>query len=512
MPLAAADPCDIAIVEKLPGCQVVNGVQGAAAAVDVATDPIGYAAQKLQQAAAGLADQVLPAIEKLTHPDLSAAWFIDAYQVSFGLAVLVFCAFVGWNFVQLSRRRVSGDEVAETLTFYVPAFFVGTLFGPLAGTGLLRLTGALSDALISWGITGTMTSVGQALQTVIAAGSPDAIAGGAVVAALFYLCMVIALLLTFVVLLVMLVTLYMTGVIIPLSLVWLVNPRQRSKGLKVVMVWVGICFSHVLLFLMLGVAFRMIAGLGVTVADPKLQTLANLAVAVIALLLATLSPLGLLKFAPVGPSAAAGGGPSLSLPSRSGGGYLPAAGDSQTAQLSRDSAETAGGSAGGGDGTGTSGGTGGLMGMMNQSPKPATTSASMEGGEGGDSSDSGGSNGTADTGGASTPSTGGATSAAPTAASSNAATDTDEQPAGGGSPLAGVSGSADRAGDSLTSAGSAVTATGAGAPLGAALAVAGQGLKLAASATNAVGQMAQTAGDMAGEHMAHGDTHQQGGK
>ncbi len=87
--------------------------------------------------------------------------------------------------------------------------------------------------------------------------------------------LIVALLLAFLVLLVMLVTLYLTGAIIPLSLVWLVHPRQRSKGLKVLMVWVGVACSHVLLFLLLGIAFRIVGGLATSFDKPALPILAN---------------------------------------------------------------------------------------------------------------------------------------------------------------------------------------------------------------------------------------------
>jgi len=312
------DPCHLPIVKV--ACTAANTIS---AAIDFAKDPLGYIAQKMQAAAAGLASTVLPQLERLTHPDMSAGWFLDAYRVSFALAIFIFVAFLGWNFVQLARRRVSGDDVVETLGFYTPLFFGAVILGPALGSLLLELTGALTDTLIRWGIGGSVAGTTTALQASIAAGDPAKITGGAIVAIVFFFALIVALVLCFVVLLVMLVTLYLTGAIIPLSLVWLVHPRQRAKGLKVVMVWVGICFSHVLLFLLLGVAFRMVGGLSTNFDQPGLKILANLAVAVIALLAATLSPLGLLAFAPVGPTSAAGSGPAVSVPGqrRSGGGF-----------------------------------------------------------------------------------------------------------------------------------------------------------------------------------------------
>ena len=543
--------CDLPGLKDSPPCKVAGAVT---AAVDFAKDPLGYIAQKMQAAAAGLASTVLPQLERLTHPDLSAGWFLDAYRVSFALAIFIFVAFLGWNFVQLARRRVSGDDVVETLGFYTPLFFGGVILGPALGSLLLELTGALTDTLIRWGIGGSVTGTTTALQAAIAAGDPARITGGAIVAIVFFFCLIVALVLCFVVLLVMLVTLYLTGAIIPLSLVWLVHPRQRAKGLKVVMVWVGICFSHVLLFLLLGVAFRMIAGLSANFDQPGLKILANLAVAVIALLAATLSPLGLLAFAPVGPTSAAGGGPSLSIPRpRTGGGYPDSAEDSQTAQLARGTGSTAGEDDPGGnlvgagsdaDRTAPGGGAtgGGLLGLLaaSRGDGGGGSSASMEPGAavGSPAAGSAASHGAADRsaagGGAATPvgtdspareaeaawgrspAAGAASSGAAlagaaavgagagTAAPSAGAAAGGASAANGSAAMAAGSASAKQAGDSLTSAGGAAAATGVGAPVGAALAAAGQGVKAAGSVLGGTAELARSAGQMAAEHMEHG--------
>ncbi len=467
--------CDLPYIKDTPACKVAGTV---AAAIDFAKDPLGYIAQKMQQAAAGLASTVLPQLERLTHPDLSAGWFLDAYRVSFALAIFIFVAFLGWNFVQLARRRVSGDDVVETLGFYTPLFFGAVILGPALGSLLLELTGALTDTLIGWGIGGSVAGTTTALQASIAAGDPAKITGGAIVAIVFFFALIVALVMCFVVLLVMLVTLYLTGAIIPLSLVWLVHPRQRAKGLKVVMVWVGVCFSHVLLFLLLGVAFRMVAGLSTNFDQPGLKILANLAVAVIALLAATLSPLGLLAFAPVGPSSAAGGGPGLSIPRpRTGGGYPDSAEDSQTAQLARGTGSTAGEDDPGGnlvgagsdaDRTAPGGGAtgGGLLGLLAAS-------------RGNGSGDSGGGGGGGDAGGDSSASM--------------------EPGAAVGSPAAGSAashGAADRsAADRSAAGGGAATPVGTDSPARAAAAwgrspaagAASSGAALAGAAAVAVG-------------------------
>lgn len=554
---AANRLCDLPGAQLTPACQLVDGAQAVGAVIDAASDPFGYMATSLQAAAAGLAGVVLPALESLTHPDLSAEWFVSAYSVSFALSIFVFVAFLGWNFLALARRRVSGDDVIETMTFYTPMFLGGVILGPIVGNAILGLTGALTDSLIGWGVAGSVGETTSALNEAIAAGEPAQIVGGSAVAIIVFACLIVALLLVFLVLLVLLVTLYLTGVLIPLSLVWLVHPRQRSKGLKLLMVWIGVCFSHVLLFLLLGVAFRMVGGLATEWDEPGLAILANLAVAVIALLLATLSPVALLKFAPVGPGGASTSGPSLGVPGRgasAGPSYPESSSDSQLGQMSRDSDGGADASADT-DSAPTSS-SGGLTGRLDS--QQGSSTSSMESGGSGSSETAGagaGDSAGATAGGAGeaaslsagTTAAAGASAAVP-AAGIAAAADSDSVPsaagAGGGnsaegsapgpdpigsaataggdsaesadtgapaegsgnatSGLAAAGGQAEEAGDKVTSAGQAAMASGAGAPVGLALMAAGQGIKAAGAATVKTAEMAQQAGDMAGEHMDDG--------
>ncbi|WP_344553419.1 hypothetical protein [Pseudokineococcus marinus] len=551
--MAAETPsfCDLPGVAWTPRCRIADGAETVSQVIDAASDPLGYLADSLQAAAAGLAGVVLPALESLTHPDLSAEWFVSAYAVSWALSIFVFVVFLGWNFLGLSRRRVSGDDVIETVTFYTPLFLGGALLGPLLGNMVLGLTGALTDSIIRWGIAGSVEETTGALNDAIAAGNSAQMVGGAAVAIILFMCLILALLLVFVVLLVMLVTLYLTGVLIPLSLVWLVHPRQRSKGLKILMVWLGICFSHVLLFLLLGVAFRMVGNLATEWDEPGMVILTNLAVAVIALLLATLSPVALLKFAPIGPGGVSTAGPSLSVPGGSsasaGPSYPESSSDSQLGQMSRDTDGGADASADT-DSTSTSA-TGGLAGRLDdQKASTSSMEASGSGGGGaaGEAAGAGAGAGAAagEAGGAASSAgstaASGASAAAPgvgvAAAAANSDVEAGPGGAGGKGPdpigapataggdaaetadtgapgessgsatagLAEAGGQTQETGDKVTSAGSLAMASGAGAPVGVGLMAAGQGMKAAGAAVSKTAQAAQSAGDLAGEQMDHG--------
>jgi hypothetical protein len=327
-----AGVCDLPLIDD--ACQAGNAVQ---TAVSFGQDPLGYFAQKLQSTADSMATSVLPGLEKATHPDLTKEWFIGAYRISFALAILVWVVFLGWNFVQLARRRISSDALVESLAFYTPTFFFGAIFGPALGQVVVRFTGALTDSLIQWGVSTSVKETTSTLLAAIDAGSSDKIAGGSVVAIIAFGGLILALCTVFLVLLVMLVTLYLAGAVFPLSAVWLTHPRQRSRGMRIGMVWIGLSGAHILIFLMLGIAFRMIGGLGSSFDDSGLQILANILVAVIALILAVMTPFGLLAFAPVGASSATVDDPFSSPPGGGyvGGGYAESDADSQAAQMAR---------------------------------------------------------------------------------------------------------------------------------------------------------------------------------
>ncbi|PPK98183.1 hypothetical protein CLV92_102336 [Kineococcus xinjiangensis] len=482
-------PCDIPGVEFTPLCVGVEAGRAVQQAVSFGSDPLGYIAQNLQLASASLAGTVLPEMRQVTHPDLSVEWFLSAYRVSFALAVFTWVVLLGWNFVLRSRRRVSTGELVDTVAFYTPLFLGAVLLGPVLGTLLLRLTGALTDGIVAWGVVGSVEQTTRHLQEAIAAGGPAEMAGGAIISIVLFACLIVALLLALLTLLVMMVTLYLTGAILPLSLVWLTHPHQRDKGVRLVMVWIGICFSQVLLFLLLGVAFRMIGGLASTFSTAEMRTVANLAVAVIALLMATLAPVGLFRFAPVGPTASPVTGPALPLPRSGTRRYSESAHDSQTAQLSRanetpaaedsdlDSADAS-----------SSAGSGGILAMVGRRGSRPSATTAME-------SDGTGAQRDADTGSAGSSA---ATTAAGGARGDEARVDGTRAVEAGGEP-------ARRSGRTLTSAGAALAATGAGAVAGVATAAAGQVAHGVGSASARTAELARSGGDAAAEQMDHGD-------
>jgi len=276
------------------------------------SDPAGNTFTMLQGAARGLSETVMPAITKATLPDLTADWFLRSYAISFGLAIFVMVLLTIPQLVRTARGQQSGRDTAEALGLYAPLFLVGAAFGPAVGAFLVQFFGALTDSLISWGLNSNSAQIVDQFTKMLSEEDNGAgLAGGAVVGVILLFLMLIGLLVVVLILIVQLITLYFTGILFPLGLVWIIDPTKRKFGTKIAYLWLGVLASHPLLFFLLAVAYFMVgANLTVFSETPSLQRTVNLVVSLLALLMAGLSPLLLTKFAPVIPTGGMGSAPA----------------------------------------------------------------------------------------------------------------------------------------------------------------------------------------------------------
>jgi hypothetical protein len=191
----------------------------------------------------------------------------------------------------------------ESIGIYFPTFLLGAMFGPAIGAMLVNFFHALTTSLSTWGLASSLDEVNKRFTTMLSEQDPLAIAGGVPVAVLLMFLMLCGLFFVLLVLIVQLVTLYFAGVLIPLALLWIIDPTKRQFGMRLVGIWVGILAAHPLLFFLLGFAFNMLGGsIDFLGNDASLQKLVQLLAAVIAMFIAAFSPLLLMKFAPVIPT------------------------------------------------------------------------------------------------------------------------------------------------------------------------------------------------------------------
>lgn len=335
---------------------IVDGVTGV---VSFAQDPFGATLTALKDGAKSLTTDVLPFLTTAIQPDLSAGFFIRAYAISFAAAIFVMVVLLIVLFVKTGKGEMAGRDLVQSLAQYTPMFLIGTMFGPLAGIMLVALFHALTDSVIVWAM-GSAQQIIDGLVALIDKIDPAATPGGVILAIILMLALLIGLTFVVVILLCQLVTLYFTGVIIPLFLVFIIDPERRRVGLGMAGLWLGILAAHPLLFFLLGFAFSIMGDTIVTAGEKDgMKTLVTFVVALIAIYIAAFSPFVLMKFAPVlqgafAPSSTGGGGGNTIGPSnltQAGNEYGNGGRETST---STTTTQTTTGGGGGGSGSSTS--------------------------------------------------------------------------------------------------------------------------------------------------------------
>lgn len=334
--------------------------------ISFAEDPLKAIFQATRNGAEGLATELLPALSKATEPDLSADFFIKAYAISFAVSIMVWGVLLIFQFLAVASGKQAGADFVDTVFMRSMVFFVGALFGPWVGVFLVKFFGSMSTSLIDWGVGSSSDKMLESMNSMLEV-QPSAIPGGVIVGILLMICMILGFLLVVVMLAIMLVTLYLTGVVLPLGLVWFASGKHDAMAKKIPVLWLCLLASHPLLFFLMGFSFNMIA----EAADwmkwsGGLETLMGLVAAVVAMAIAGMSPILLMKFAPVMPSGSGQqSGPSMSAPEKSYGAQsLPEAKEEMRTSKpgTEDAGQDEGESAGGGGATGG----GGLMNKLKE--------------------------------------------------------------------------------------------------------------------------------------------------
>lgn len=307
---------------------IIDGVSGT---VGFWADPFGSMYKAARDAVAGLTTDFLPALTGATLPDLSSQAFIETYRVSFTLSLFVAVVLLVVQLLRTAKGTQSGRDTLHAIGLYFPGFILGVMFGPLIGILVVEFVHALSNTLLEWAYQGTAEELAVSLTRVLIE-DPAMFAGGVYIAWMIAWAMAVGLLFVVILFVVQLVTLYFSGALIPLASVWIIDPARRSTGLRAVGVWIGILLTHPLLFLLLGLAFRLIGNTIDSWGSDGWKNLISLLVAVLAMWAAALSPFFLLRYVK---SISDGGAPS------GGGAPAPRIGSTSPSQFSSSTVKTA---------------------------------------------------------------------------------------------------------------------------------------------------------------------------
>lgn len=303
-------------------CDVISDpVDRVTTAYNWASDPFGSFFLLLQEGAASLGGEMFSALLYLTSPDLSAQWWLAAYAISFGAAILVMAVLILKQIAQASAAKdtsVAGSEVFQTLFLYVPIFLVAAAFGPVAGILVNRVINAGTEGLATWAMGGSYDEFADALGDQVGSMDTEVLTGGVIMGIILMLGYIVAFLVLLLLMLVQLVSLYLLGVVIPLGIVLMLNPRNRGAGGKLASAWLLLLLIRPLVVFLMGVAFHFVAFItgrsvreffGNDAVDPGegFGMLIMSAVSLIMMALACVSPFLLLKYAPVLGQAASSG-------------------------------------------------------------------------------------------------------------------------------------------------------------------------------------------------------------
>ncbi|MBN1172915.1 MAG: hypothetical protein JXA67_12135 [Micromonosporaceae bacterium] len=491
------NPCEV-LMGLLKGAydQYSGLVSSLRTGAGLITDPSGTMnkaildfAMTLSSNLQSLLTKVLAEMSHLSSPDLTSAGFLRTYAAGAGIAMFVLVFMIARVFYRASQGDVTGEELAESLFVWLPKAMVLVFFGPALGYLLVELSNGATTSITAY-FAPDVGSLTTKIVAMVALSSIGLLPGGPlfaiVVLALGFLG-TISLVLG---LLMQLLTQYLTGAVMAISFVMLVDPSTRPKALKLPMTWVALTFARPLLFFLLGgIASISDSAFSVSaVQDDGLRSLVTALVAALALLIVGVAPWSLLKFAPLLP----GGGAARvgrSARSSSSGAIGGVAGSAMTALAYRRLQGSPGGGSGGGSSSSGSDSAGGDR--QGTAPQPRREPQTA-----------GGQSASGDQAGATSPQTPSTASTpaagTPAGGTSPALAGSKAAGAGAGGPAAGAGGAGGVAGGAGGAAGGAAAA-GAGAATGGLATAALIGVQLADGAKRTAQDVAHRASDQVPE-------------
>lgn len=318
--------------------------------IQFATNPPGWIIEQFQNAIQFLAGGLIPWVLNALKPDFSAHWFLQSYALSFGLSLLVLSVISLFVVFDRKSGKSSGRTVLDTFGIAMPAFLIGTAFGPAIGIVTSTLISSLVNWLAGWGVASSTVdfyaNLGHSFSKLDVVGSGI----GYFMGGFLLLAMIITLIAVVLMLMVQLAMQYLMGAIIPLGFVWIVHPATRKFGWKGPIIFGAIAISHVLLFLLLGITYKAvnanIASIESDASNPLQapQTFVKLGLTVLMMGIAALAPAALWRIGRF-TNPAGGGGTT-----RDGGVSAPNPNNMQPPQTSSSPARAAQQSPGGASG------------------------------------------------------------------------------------------------------------------------------------------------------------------
>ncbi|MEU3455245.1 hypothetical protein ABZ671_16865 [Micromonospora sp. NPDC006766] len=469
-------------------------------AVEFAKDPWGQtlskAAEHMGVSLSDLLTRVVTNLAHLSAPDVGSPAFLQSYAAGAGIAMFVLVAALARAFYKAGSGDITGEELADSLLRRLPWAMVLVLFGPGIGYLLVELSNGATASIMRY-FAVDVASLAEKLNAMAVPANLGLIPGGPLVSILIVLVAMVGAFALLVGLLMQLLTLYLTGAVMAVAFVLMVDPSTRQQATKLPLLWLALLGGRPLVFFLLGVTAKYgDSSFSVSALhDEGFRALVSALVAALMLLFVGIAPWAVLRFAPVLPG---GGAERIARSQKSSGGAFGGAASSLMTHLAYRRLSS-------GQGSSDADGSPPPGGQPQDDPAPtATRDPAGARDRGGDDSerDAGKSLQETATGGSGGPQSG-SPSTSPSPASTGPAGSGAGVGAGGtaGSSAGGVGAAAGgSAGGAGTATGGAGAAAGAGATAatGGVAAVAVIGAQAAAAAKQKVEDTAHRAGDMVG--------------
>lgn len=291
--------------------------ESAAETVSFASDPLGWLNEKLAAGVTEIFGWLATLANESTLPDLTLDSWISMYQKGFAAGIVIFFLVLMWQFVRLSRGKISSAEMLDSLVARTPAYFAGVIFGPPAAQFLIVGAGQLTNGIVQ-GMTGPNGEATEAVTATVTAAGKGNILGGAFAALLVLLVLMVACFFIFITLCIQTITIYLSSVVFAIAFAWIADARRTNGSLKIPFLLMGIIFSRPLLFALLNFGLGFMGDSFTDASGDVGKTLTMLFMTIVLLSMIALTPVLLLQFAPVMPhgsdSTGGAGGASRSVP------------------------------------------------------------------------------------------------------------------------------------------------------------------------------------------------------
>lgn len=245
----------------------------------------------LARDASGFIQSILNSVASEATFNPAAPGFLQQYSLGFGIAVFVLCVLLMRLFYKMSRHADRMPQYRESLLHYLPLGLALCAAGPGLGALLADMSNALTEGIISASSSPDQmfSSIDNVITGLLNAPTP-------IISILVLIALILSAVMVIVTLLLQSLALYLTGSVMAIAFVMMIDPELRQKAARMPMAWLGILLAKPLLFFMMGTVVALVTGGGMA-ADPIIGGL----MAVLALLMVALAPMTLRKFAPIIP-------------------------------------------------------------------------------------------------------------------------------------------------------------------------------------------------------------------